>query len=760
MPRVNANCCEEEVKLKLKQLGHLKCSHDRKAHKKEGKWLNHVMGQNSFENEKMYRVCSNFIRHHTSSIDHGKSKSTLRIQNNQPYIVGLVKVSMDGEETQTISPRSSECSQKGEIDDSLFTQFFQDQKFRKKFMDLSQRRRRDRIQLGSRVILKLCSAIDDAKDINNKKDVANDIVIFIDAIKEYLVQTVLKQDLNNLTECIYHRPADDDEDRTAAVALLTTLSRDDYKTITDSISKQFKLAQGAIPSFYEMTKNRPNFKESVAVVDATHEAPESDEEGDSKQTKSEKAESNQPILVNQPVLVGKLEGGYEAGMTIMLEKTSKKRKIDEVIAGNDKELIVINSYDGAEHSKNHKSESSLISFSSQMFNEEIIRESGYSTASPSNIFTWAQLRGPEKPQYVLPFMHGVYQEIKTVLDYDEDVVAKRLGGKHFSFYEVSDGKMLYMLLQHSLYSRKNKPFLLCTCQRGEGVRDRNHQCKVIPHEKQVDLYNKSKKRWERQKQKQGDTYTKKNHMDWVDEKNDGCSHFGISPDLLRRDCIRFDMFHLRGAITKRLMTYLRKYILGRSLNKRKKLEEEVLKTFWNSYNIDVWKLKANFNSFIGSEIKAFIDNIPAIVKFLKNEFTKTKERDNIVEGLEIWSKIVPFLQITKIDDQSEYKAKMSQFVENIKDFYEVGGKSFLTKGGESGDDETFYMHCLRFYLPDIAKKTLKDHNLGLGVFTMQGFEHQNKISKRIWNRFNNHTQKVLVQNLNRLFDAYYHDSCN
>ena len=220
------------------------------------------------------------------------------------------------------------------------------------------------------------------------------------------------------------------------------------------------------------------------------------------------------------------------------------------------------------------------------------------------------------------------------------------------------------------------------------------------------------------------------------------------------------MFHLRGAITKRLMTYLRKYILGRSLNKRKKLEEEVLKTFWNSYNIDVWKLKANFNSFIGSEIKAFIDDIPTIVKFMKNEFTKTKERDNIVEGLESWSKIVPFLQITKIDDQSEYKVKMSQFVENLKDFYEVGGNSFLTKGGTSGDDETFYMHCLRFYLPDIAKKTLKDHNLGLGVFTMQGFEHQNKISKRLWNRFNNHTQKVLVQNLNRLFDAYYHDCCN
>ena len=144
MPRVNRNCCETEVKLKLKQLGHIKCCSDRMPHQREGKWLNHIMGEKIFEGEKMYRVCASFIRHHTSSIDHGKSKSTLRIQNNQPYSDGLVKVSMDGEETQTISPHQSECSQPGEID-SPFTEFFENQKFRKKFMDLSHRRRRDRI---------------------------------------------------------------------------------------------------------------------------------------------------------------------------------------------------------------------------------------------------------------------------------------------------------------------------------------------------------------------------------------------------------------------------------------------------------------------------------------------------------------------------------------------------------------------------------------------------------------------------------------
>ena len=54
-------------------------------------------------------------------------------------------------------------------------------------MDLSDRRRRDRIQLASQVVLKLSNAIDVSKDIKEKRDVANDVVIFIDAIKDHLV---------------------------------------------------------------------------------------------------------------------------------------------------------------------------------------------------------------------------------------------------------------------------------------------------------------------------------------------------------------------------------------------------------------------------------------------------------------------------------------------------------------------------------------------------------------------------------------------
>ena len=62
---------------------------------------------------------------------------------------------------------------------------------------------------------------------------------------------------------------------------------------------------------------------------------------------------------------------------------------------------------------------------------------------------------------------------------------------------------------NSLYNRKYHPFLLCTCMRGQGLR-RGHICKLITHEEQVNLWNKSQKRWDwKNKNLQSDeTYTK------------------------------------------------------------------------------------------------------------------------------------------------------------------------------------------------------------------------------------------------------------
>ena len=57
--------CKNEVKLHLKSLGHLKCCSDRPSCSKEGKRLNHVMNGNKFVDEKVYRVCDQFVKKRT-----------------------------------------------------------------------------------------------------------------------------------------------------------------------------------------------------------------------------------------------------------------------------------------------------------------------------------------------------------------------------------------------------------------------------------------------------------------------------------------------------------------------------------------------------------------------------------------------------------------------------------------------------------------------------------------------------------------------
>ena len=55
----------------------------------------------------------------------------------------------------------------------------------------------------------------------------------------------------------------------------------------------------------------------------------------------------------------------------------------------------------------------------------------------------------------------------------------------------------------------------------------------------------------------------------------------------------------------------------------------------------------------------------------------------------------------------------------------------------------------------IAKITFERHRLGVGIFTMQGYERRNKESKKTFKRFNNHKGNILVENINRLQDVYF-----
>ena len=140
---------------------------------------------------------------------------------------------------------------------------------------------------------------------------------------------------------------------------------------------------------------------------------------------------------------------------------------------------------------------------------------------------------------------------------------------------------------------------------------------------------------------------------------------------------------------------------------------------------------------------------------MRRKFVDTPTVKSICNVLLLWEKITPFLVITTIENNDAYKQKMLEFEKNVKKLYKEGKLTILTKNPlKEGDSETFYLHCLRFYIPQIVKITYKKHNLGVGIFTMQGFERRNKESKNAMRRFSNNKGNIIISNMKRLYDVF------
>ena len=212
---------------------------------------------------------------------------------------------------------------------------------------------------------------------------------------------------------------------------------------------------------------------------------------------------------------------------------------------------------------------------------------------------------------VFPAMKSLYEEKKLLMDREMTV----LPGVNMSFYDLHDGKMLYMLTQHSQWNRKYHPFLLWKCKHSDGVTDENHECVQFSHQEQIHYFARSQNKWERSREKHQNNYTSHMHNNWIDKDNYGISHCGIPPHQLHRHNIRFDIFHMQCSITKNLMGYLCTFILSQNSESLKKFSRLLL-SFLSDFHGFVWSSNNSFSSFQGNELSKFTQNIPIIIQFL------------------------------------------------------------------------------------------------------------------------------------------------
>ena len=163
-------------------------------------------------------------------------------------------------------------------------------------------------------------------------------------------------------------------------------------------------------------------------------------------------------------------------------------------------------------------------------------------------------------------------------------------------------------------------------------------------------------------------------------------------------------------------------------------------------------LDGSFQKINGSEIISIIKNVDSIVNFLKEHIVPSITFNAICDGWKLWKDISRIMTITNFDNENDFNVNFTSFKSKLNKFYAVGKISFLTKDpSHPGKDETFYMHCLRFYLPKRMEMLYRTYGVGLGICTMQGFERRNKESKNVMRRFFNGKGNIIKTNLKTLW---------
>ena len=682
--------------------------------------------------------------------------------------------------------------------------------YRRCFNSLNKRCSKERSNDMACSIIAACidngSPVDVSNNILHNKELLQHCHDFIESIK-FEVQSIIHVPFSSLT----HGNGQDREEHDnrsdahtkTVVNMLTGLSRNEYDRQRKDLLTDFPhINKKDIPTYYEVNKHIPPFEE--IVLDVNHQDDSQHELVDSHELRNSSIEdtSIDPFLRIIPVnptptyneqggeaatthsyptassVIGREEdmtldealqllrakqveqsnttftrlvGGMKTYVNILYEKFGRLG-----IPMNDS-LLVIDSYDGAEHRKFRGRNTGVVSFSSTLCCESSIKN-GYTTSQSHNMLTHHQYVGNETIKTLFPVVTGIYKDKESIRSNDGKIDG--IEDKTFDFYDLHDGKMLYLLTQHSLYSRKHYPFLLCKCHRGQGVKDEQHQCHFISEQEQINYYERSKRRFEnkRNRLKMNETYDKGDHMDWIDVNNFGISHFGIHPKLLPRDKILFDTLHCRMSITRRLLNYTRNFMNKCFISIEMQKEFcDLLSECWTDHNCLSWIMGGSFQRLVGSELFSFVNIVDKVTAFMKEKILPSDILDSICNALLLWKEICPLLTITSYENEAKFDEKYNLLNVKVKEVYNAGTKTFLTKDpSDIGNDETFYLHVLRFYLPQIMKRLYYKHKVGLGICNMQGFERRNKESKNTMRRFFNGKGNIILTNMKRLWKVFYY----
>ena len=135
-------------------------------------------------------------------------------------------------------------------------------------------------------------------------------------------------------------------------------------------------------------------------------------------------------------------------------------------------------------------------------------------------------------------------------------------------------------------------------------------CVMRSDKRELQLFERSEKHWEQEKEKDP-SYSVEQHKDWCDEFNEGDTHFGVHPDLLKRSSIQYDTFHATKSCAVQIMDKDR-YVLTKYSGELNTEFEKLLKDLnWSNFTVKIWMNDKSFSIYDGNTIKKlyeFFDN--------------------------------------------------------------------------------------------------------------------------------------------------------
>jgi hypothetical protein len=813
--KTTSSICQYDVKKVFKCLSHKKCYQRGQSFKVKGQILNTLASKSIFDDNQSYSVCRTLHRRIESSGVQFKlyHPPIIKRKNTESISSEVVSRELRNFRRNRIPVRSlsgikSIMLKIGDDDDTVidvskkrykptveYSQKVLDDKrnyFRVPYGELKMRSKRERMDDLAALILGACAnrtelRKDGMEYLYGNETLAIDISCLLDGIREQLLRKMkvrladvegevnvpLNDDREGLIQVL------DEKKHQFATSLLGETSRNGFQRLMSKFNDA-AVDGSQLPSYYRLTKDNPKIEEvTLQLNHQRHQQMNEQVDIDAPVVGGEGGQQvsndNTPVEIDvntdddtlmrlvqssDDVVKGaKIEGGYSDYYNILQRKHKNLgRQIEK-----DEECFVIDSIDGAEHLKSKKKITSVISFSSFFCAPSWINNDIISAGSSLNILTWQQLQAAESNETM---MHAVKDYLQSKKELRDSMSSSSQSLNKCHFYDLHDGKMLYLLTQHSMWNRKHHPFVSCSCRRGDGVRNNaNHICSYIGDDSAIYWFERSERRWKNKQIRVGeDKYSRKDHLDWVDVNNCGISHFGAHPNVLPRENLRYDTFHMKCAITRKMMTWLRSFILNQSYDIIEHFSSSVLKSFWNDFHLLVWNNKKSFSSFQGNEIAVFVGNTDGICNFLQTYISLSSSVTHLINALKLWKDIFKLLSVTKIDERQGsrdwYLAEIDEYENKVKNFYDIGSKSFLTSNhNDIGNEESFYFHTLRYYIPRIARITFDRHKLGVGIFTMQGFERRNKESKNCMKRFNNYKANMTIGNLDKLYNVFNYN-CN